>query len=427
MIPERLKEVVSNTGWLIADRLFRMGAGLLVGVWVARYLGPEHFGTLSYAGSFAGLFSAFAALGLDGIVVRELIRAPHDRYELLGTACVLKLVGGASAVLLCQVSILLIRPFDIGMQIMVAIIAAGFLFQSLDVIDYWFQSRTDSRWVVYAKNIAFVAVSLVKILLILLRFPLVAFAWVATAEILLGALGLFVVYRLNGESVFLWRYSRQRAEKLLADGWPLIFSGVVIMVYMRIDQIMLGELSSSAEVGMYAAAVRIAEAWYFVPMAVVSSVFPAVIAAREQNEDLFYRRLQRLYNLMALISYAVALPVMLLASPLIGLLFGDAYVGAAPQLALLVWAGLFTSLGVARSTFLTAMNWTRLHLMTVSLGGVLNIVLNYLLIPRYGGIGAVIASLVAYWFAAHGACFLFPPLRKTGWMLTRAMVFPKPW
>jgi len=97
------------------------------------------------------------------------------------------------------------------------------------------------------------------------------------------------------------------------------------------------------------------------------------------------------------------------------------------MLAVLIFANVFSTMEVARSAFLTAMNWTRLYLVTVILGCLLNIFLNWLLIPIYGGIGAAVASIIAYWFAAHGSCFIFRPLRKTGTMLTKAIIYPKFW
>jgi len=130
---------------------------------------------------------------------------------------------------------------------------------------------------------------------------------------------------------------------------------------------------------------------------------------------------------MALLAYMVAIPVTLLAGPIVELLYGSAYAKAGSMLALLVWAGLFTNLGIARSSFLTAMNWTKIHFVTVFLGCLINVALNYILIPRYSGMGAVIASCVAYWFAAHGACFVYRPLYKTGVMLTKAIIYPKVW
>jgi O-antigen/teichoic acid export membrane protein len=199
------------------------------------------------------------------------------------------------------------------------------------------------------------------------------------------------------------------------------------MIYMRIDQVMIGEMVGDKEVGIYSVAVQLVEAWYFLPGIIVSSVFPSIVEAKSMGDAVFYERLQKLYNFLALMAYAVAIPVTFLAGWIIELLFGPLYGKAGPMLSLLIWSFLFTNLGVARSTFLTAMNWTKIHLMTVSLGCIINVGLNYLLIPRYGGMGAVIASCVAYWFAMHGACFIYKPLHKTGRMLTKAMICPRPW
>ena len=404
-----------------------MGMGLLVGVWVARYLGPDQFGLLSFAGAFAALFAAIASLGLDGIVVRNLVRRPSERNEILGTALSLKLAGGALSIILALIAVHLMRPADTLTHWLVGIAITGTIFQAIDPIDFWFQSQVQSKYTVYAKNGAFLLAAIFKVVLILVKAPLIAFAVAGLAEIAMGSAGLLIAYRANGSYVTAWRTRFPLARELLRDSWPLILSGIVIMIYMRIDQVMIGQISGNQEVGIYSAAVRLAEVWYFIPTAVVSSVFPGIVEAKALGDEQFYGQLQKLYNFMAFLAYAVALPVTFIAGPVVILLFGSAYGKAGPMLAVLIWAGLFTNLGVARSSFLTTMNWTRIHFLTVSLGCILNVALNFLLIPRYGGMGAVIASFVAYWFASHGACFLFPPLRKTGWMLTRAMIYPRIW
>jgi O-antigen/teichoic acid export membrane protein len=422
-----VQKVISNTGWLFFDKIVRMGAGFLVMVWVARYLGPEQYGLLSYVSAFVALFSAVAALGLDGIVIRNIVRDPSCAEGTLGTAFVLKLMGGMIALLLSIGAITALRPGETLTCWLVGITAAGLIFQAFDAIDFWFQSQVQSKYVVYARNIAFSFVAVVKVALIFAQAPLIAFAWAGLAEISIGALGLIVVYQAKGQGIKAWRANLDQGKTLVKDSWPLILSGVMIMVYMRIDQVMIGEIAGNTEVGVYSAAVRLAEAWYFVPMAIVGSVFPSIVKAKAVSEELFYDRLQRLYNLMAFMAYLVALPVTFLGEWMVTLFFGAAYAGAGPMLSVLIWAGLFVNLGVARSSFLTTMNWTRVHFMTVSLGCIINVALNYLLIPVYGGMGAVIASCIAYWFAAHGACFVYAPLFKTGRMLTKAMLYPKVW
>jgi O-antigen/teichoic acid export membrane protein len=422
-----LQNVVSNTGWQFADNALRMAVGLVVGVWLARYLGPEQFGLLSYAMALVAMFGAVANLGLDDIMVRDLVRETEARDEILGTAFLLRLAAGTVSFIAAVATIYLLHPDDVLSQWLVGIIAAGAIFQAFSVIEYWFHSQVQAKYAMLAKSVAALASSLVKVGLLLSAAPLVAFAWAALLEFMLFAVGLVVAYRVKGFRLCAWRGRLRRAGALLRDSWPLMLSGMVILVYLRIDQVMLGEMAGQEEVGIYSVAVRLAEIWYFIPMAVFWSVYPSIVEVRAVSEELFYGRLQQLYNLMALLAYVVAVPVTLAAQWLVPTLFGDAYARAGLMLAVLVWANLFYNLDVARSAFLTVMSWTRFFLVTSSLGCVLNIVLNWWLIPLYGGMGAVIASLAAYWFAAHGSCFLFRPLFKTGTMLTRAIICPKIW
>jgi len=422
-----LQNVISNTGWQFADNFVRMGVGLLIGIWMARYLGPEKFGVLSYALAFVALFSPVAALGLEDIAVRDIVDDPECRDETIGTAFLLSLLGGFVVLLAATVTIVILRPADSLSQAMVAVIALASIFQAFNVIAFWFHAQVQAKYLVLARNAAFLLCAVGKIGLILAEAPLLAFAWIYTIEIAICSAGLAIAYRMKAGRLLLWRATFRRALALLRNSWPLFFSGVVTMIYMRIDQVMLGEISGSAEVGIYSVAVRLAEVWGFIPMAIFWSVFPAIVIARSTSEDLMYGRLQQLYNLMVFMAYCIAVPVTLLADWLVGTLFGADYARAGSMLALLIWANVFTSLDVARSAFLTNMNWTKLLFATVLLGGTVNVVLNAVLIPSYGGYGAVIATLVAYWFAAHGSCFLFKRLRQTGIMLTKAIIYPRIW
>lgn len=422
-----LQQAISNTGWLFFDNILRMGVGLVVSVWVTRYLGPEQFGLLSFATAFVFVFSSAASLGLDWIVVRNIVRDPSCRDETLGSAFVLKLIGGVATFGLALAIIAVLRPADHLTRLLVAIIALGGIFQAFGTIGFWFQSQVQSKYAVYAKSVPLLLVSVAKVALILLNAPLVAFAWAALAEIILGSLGLVAAYRFTGLHLTAWRPTRAMAKTLLRDSWPLLLTDIVMLAYLRIDQVMLGEMAGNREVGIYSVAVLLAEVWFFIPTAVTSSVFPSVVEARELDAELFQDRLQKYYNLMAFLGYAVAIPVTLVAGWAVKILYGTAYSAAGPMLMGLIWAGLFMNLSIARSSYLTTMNWTRLHFITDFMGLAANVALNLVLIPRFGGMGAVIASLVAYWFVAHGSCFLFGPLRRTGTMLTKALLYPKIW
>lgn len=424
---DSLQRALGNTGWMMGDQIVRKAVGLLVGVLVARHFGPQLFGEFSYAIAVVAIATPLARLGLDEIAIRNLAKDPAGKEEVIGTTFVVMLAGGTVAFLLAMAATFLARPDDQLVRWLVGILAAGCVVEAFMAIEFWFESQMQWKFTVFAKTSAFLLLSLVKIGLLLLQAPLVAFAWAALAETVLGAMGLLLVYRSRGFSVKAWRFSRRMAKSLLGDSWPLILSALLTMVYLRIDQIMLGNMVGSAELGNYSVAVQLSEVWTFVPMVIISAVFPAFIEVEKDNEELFFAHLQRLYRIMALYAYLVALPVTIFVDEIIGLLFSSAYADAAPLAAVLVWAGLFTSLGAARIILVLAKNWTRVNLISIGLGGILNILLNLVLIPRYGAKGAVGATIVSYWFAVHGTCFLFKPLRRTGWMMTRAIFYPKVW
>ena len=422
-----LQEVLNNTGWMMGDQIIRQVVGLLVGVWLARYLGPQLYGEFSFALAIVVIVTPVAMLALDNVAVRRLVQDPSGRDDVLGTSFILMTAGGVCAFGLAMAAVFLVRPDDRLVHWLVGILAAGSIFQACWAVEFWFSARLQWQFAGYAKTSAFLISSLLKISLILVHAPLIAFAWAGLAELAIGSAGLLVVYRWQGYAINRWRFNRSTAKRFLQDGWPILSFSVLVMVHLRIDQVMLGNLAGSRELGNYSVAVRISEVWYFIPMVFCSSSFPAILKSEGTSEELFYAHLQRLYNLLALLAYGVAIPVAIFSREIIQMLFSSAYADAAPLLTILIWTGIFTSLGAARNVFIVAKNWTRINLISIALGCALNILLNVLLIPVYGAKGAVLATFISYWFAVHGTCFLFKPLRRTGWMMVKALIFPKPW
>jgi len=181
-----------NTSWLFGEKILRMVVGLCVGIWVARYLGPEQFGLFSYAQSFVGLFTAIAALGLDGIVVRELVKDESRRDELIGTAFWLKLIGAIAVLLILAVAVNFTSN-DHATNIIVFIVASATVFQAFNVVDFYFQAKVMSKYIVYANVISLFLSSIVKVVLIFNEAALVAFAWVVLFDSFVLACG-FIYY-----------------------------------------------------------------------------------------------------------------------------------------------------------------------------------------------------------------------------------------
>ncbi|WP_193194346.1 flippase [Nostoc sp. MG11] len=394
-----LRAIVVNTSWLFADRILRMGVGLIVGVWVARYLGVQQYGLFNYTIAFVALFNPFATLGLDNVVIRNIVRDSSNKEQVLGTTLWLKLSGGVGSAFLAIASIFVFHQNESLTIWLVVILSIAGIFQAFDTIDFWFQSQVQSKYTVVAKNTAFIIITLAKITLIKMQAPLIAFAWMTFAEIGLGAMGLVSIYKIKGYSLRLWRWSFPVAKELLKDSWPLILSGLTIMIYMKIDQIMLGQMIGNDAVGIYSAASRISEVWYFIPTAIVSSVSPAIFSAKQVSEALYYKRIKQLLRVMIIISIAIALPMSFLSESIIILLFGDGYAASSQILAIHIWSSFFVFMGVATSPWFITENLTHLSLSRTFIGAIINVILNLLLIPTYAGVGAAIATVISQAFA----------------------------
>jgi len=377
-----------------------MGVGLFVGIWVARYLGPEQFGVFSYAQSFVGLFAVLATLGLDGIMVRELVKDETKRDVLLGTAFLLRIVAAIFVLLLLYASTML-NSNGRDTNILIFIIASVTVFQSFNVIDFYFQSKVLSKYVAYSNFISLLISSFVKIALILNKAPLIAFAWVALFDSFVLALGFIYYYKSQKLSIFNWKYDKQVDLSLLKDSWPLILSGMVIAVYMKIDQVMIKEMLGASAVGQYAAAVKISQAWYFIPTVISSSLFPAIINAKKRDPVLYKQRLQKLYNLVVWLAILIAFPMSFIGLDLMKLLYGTAYSEAGKILMVHLWAGVFVFIGVAGSKWFICENLQLYTFYRTLTGAIINIALNLVLIRKYGAIGAAFATIISQFFATY--------------------------
>jgi O-antigen/teichoic acid export membrane protein len=418
-----LVKIVDNIGWLFFDKILRMGMGLLVGVWVARYLGPEQFGLLSFATAFTGLFGAIAALGLQSIVVRDIVRDSDTAKVTLGTAAMLQFVGGLVAYLLILGAIAYMRPYDALARTIVAILGSMMLLKASDIALYWFESQVQSKYVVLVQNGTFLSFAAIKIALILNHAPLIGFVWAMLAEAVIVAIVLMAVMSKRGPVLSTLSFTTARARALLKDSWPLILAALAVTVYMKIDQIMLGQMIGDQAVGIYSAATRISEVWYFIPMAIVASVFPAILDAKKRSELQYYARLQKLYDLMVVLSIAVAIPMTFLAAPIVTFLFGETYAEAGPVLAIHIWASVFVFLGVASGQWFLAENRQMLSLQRTALGAFVNIFLNLWLIPDYGAVGAAVATVAANAIAAYFFDITRMETRSMFYMKTKALTF----
>jgi O-antigen/teichoic acid export membrane protein len=420
-----LGPALTNAAWLSAARVVQIGLGFTVGVWVARSLGPEQFGTLGYAISFAGLFASLATLGLDTVVVRHLVasRAPSDESEvILSTAMALR--GAAAVVTLAIVALgTLVARHDTEIRALVLIVASAALFQPLAVIDLYFQARVLSKYVVVAQLGALAAVAAVRVALILLHAPLYTFALATLAESSLALLGLVFVFRRRSGRRFRLRPSRAVAQRLMADAWPLAVTGVLTAIYLNVDRVLIRELLGEASTGKYAVVLNVSTALYFIPAVLAQSFFPSLVEKR-RDAALYHRQLQRSIDVFFWASIAIALPIALLAEPLMQLLFGQAFAGTGAALSIHIWCLVVVALGIIASYWLVVEDLQKIYPIRILASVCTCVVLNLLLIPRWGIRGAAVATLVAQ-FVSSTVVFAFTAqTRLMPRMQLRALALP---
>lgn len=418
-----LKRYFSNTSWLLFEKGFASLVSFWVGVYVIRYLGPSDYGILSYALSFVAMFSGIASLAYSGIVIRDLVHNGEERDDLLGTSFVLKLAGALLVLFLISIVITFI-PNDRVSNWLILIIAGASIFRSLDVIDFYFQSRVQSKYPVWVRCTSMVVSSSLKLLLICFRAPLIWFAFVIAMESVVIASGLVLVF-VNQKLKVRWsRFNKPLALRVFKDSWPLMLSSVLVSVYMRVDQVMIKSILDAKAVGIYAVAVYMTEIWYFLPAIVIGSVFPGMVKVRENDHKLYIQGLQKLHDVFFLIAIGIGLVMSLCSSKIIYLLFGERFMEARIPLAIYVWSVVFMFQATIRGQFLIIENKQQIGFWFRVLTTMMSIGLSLVLIPRYGIVGAAFATLISYGLPIYVGSFFHPLLRLNLGMCLKSYLAP---
>jgi O-antigen/teichoic acid export membrane protein len=397
-----LHSAARNAGWLLSERILRVLTALFVGTWVARYLGPAQFGEFAYAIAFTAFFQTLACLGLDGVVVRDLARNKQHAPVILGTVFRMRIISGILAWCFALLLVAILRPGDKRVLLLVALTAGGIVFQAADTVDLWFQSQSQSKRTVKAKLMAMLVANSAKVFLIIMNVSVIAFAAVQLLEIVLGAVALGLAYR-GFPLQIRWSGARSVARELFRDSWPLLLGGLSIVIYMRINQIILSELAGTQELGIYSAVVPFTDSWSFIPAVLCTSLAPVIARKKQSGENAYYNALQYIFTFMTWGAICLAAVLAILSPVIVNLLLGGSYSASASILAIQVWALIPTFLGVAQGLWVINEGKGRFLLFQTTLGAAVSVGMSFLLVPYYGAIGAAISYVSAQFAAVVGA------------------------
>jgi O-antigen/teichoic acid export membrane protein len=392
---EGYKRYFTSMGWMFGGQMFSLLASFFVGAWIARYLGPESYGVLSYSIAFVGIFGVIATLGIEGVLNRELVKNPEKRDELLGTAFRLKLIGGGIAFFLTFIFVMILGE-DPLIKLLTILLSFAFILQSINIIRIFFQAEVKSKNTAMAVLGATVISSILKIIVIYFNMGIIAVVIVFILDSLWQGIGFLRAYRDYGLKVNNWKFDKVLAKDIMRNSWPLLLSSAAGFIYLKIDQVMIGSMLGSREVGIYAAAVKLVDIWYFIPAIICTSLFPAIINAKKTSLKMYKSRLKNFYILMAIIPIVMAIPIMLLAKPIILTIFGNSYLESVSILKIYIWSSFGLFLSFAVNQYLMSENKVMVIFWLNFIAMVLNIVLNLIFIPMYGIVGSAWATLISY-------------------------------
>lgn len=421
------KKYLLNTGWIMGARVGSIVIKTIVSVFaLPNYLGASGNGILHYPLVLVTFFTAASALGLDSFVTRELLVTPEKNGKILGTAFFLRLIAGLICIPLIFLTYFIIceiaptppaTPFTY-----IAIVSTLCVSQAIHIIDCFFQAKVMGKVSLYAQVGANLLSAGIKLTLIYFQAPISIFIWSLALDGVILAVFYTTLYQRVSPGLKHWTFDWQLGKNLLKKSWPLAFSSLAILIYMKIDQLMIEAYLGENTLGIYTTVVQLSEGWYFIPMALVTALFPAIMHARKENIPLYEKRMQQLYQLMSIIGIALALFTTIAAPYVYQYLFKPEYYTATPILQIHVWGSVFMFLYVASGQYLIAEGYTNLALIRSVLGMVCNISLNLIWIPKHGMAGAAYATIITYMCSALFIVFV-PKTRNQGLMLLKALFF----
>ncbi len=412
--------VVNNAMWIIGCKIVQALLGLVVSMLTARYLGPSNYGLINYAISLVAFLTPIMKLGLDSIVVQEIINSEEkNEGTILGTVITLTCLSSVISIIAVAAFATIANPGETTTHIVCYIYSLILLFYALELMQYWFQAKLLSKYTSITMLIAYVITTAYQIFLLATSKNIYWFVFVKTLDVMIVDAILIGLYHKLGTSKL--RFSIEHARRMLNKSKHYILSNIMIVIFAQTDKIMLKMLIDESATGYYSAAVTIAAMTNFVFAAIIDSARPSIFESKKNNNLVFEEKLTKLYSIIIYFSLAQSVVFTLFARLIIKILYGAAYAPAVPALQIVIWYTTFSYLGSVRNIWVLAENKQSI-LWKINLTGALaNVILNSVLIPPLGIIGAAIASLITQFFTNVVTGYIFKSIRFSNTLMIKGL------
>lgn len=407
-LSENKKKVFANLFWAMLGKVVNMAGALLVGILVARYLGPSQYGLMNYVISYVALFTIISSFGLDDIEIRELSKNPENKNKILGTCFRIRLAFATLALLLI-ITTLFIYKTDKFTTCMILLYSVTLYTGCFNIIRNFFTSIVKNEYVVKSEITRTLIGACIKIFLLWIKAPLEYFIAATMFDTMLVASGYFISYKKIIGKISEWKFDRTRVYFYIKESFPLVLSGAAVIVYQRIDQVMIGNMIDKESVGYFATAGKFLDLILFLPMVLTQTITPLLVRAKESNIDEYNQKKQQFVNVVVWVSIILSAFVSLCAYWLIVLTFGEKYLLAVPILQIMAFKTVGMALSSSSGQIIIMESIQKWAFIRNLIGCLICIGLNLILIPRYGVIGSAWVTIVTVAFTGCLANIFIPP------------------
>lgn len=405
------QKVVANIYWAVLGKCVNLLGSLIVGIIVARYLGPDQYGLMNYVISFVTMFQVFADFGLDSIQIREESKNLNDRDKLIGTTFILKLACAAVAILLISLFSYLYVD-DVRTIMLILLYSATIIFNTTWVIRNHFTAMVWNEYIVKTEISRTVIGIAIKLILLYFKAPLSWFVAALVLDSILLASGYSLSYSKKIGRIRKWTFDKECARYLLSQSFPLLLSGTALVIYHRIDQVMIGDMLDNQSVGIYAVATRFVEVMIFVPTIIAQTVTPLLVKMRKETPEKYDRMASMFMNVTVWLCAIMAVSVSMIAYPLVYFTFGSQYLAAVSVLMIMAYKVIGDALSQMSGQLIIVEGRQKYVSLRNVIGCVVCVALNWLFIPRYGIYGAAVVSIVTVLSSGLVANFIIPSYRQ---------------
>jgi len=405
-----------NTLFILGEKVIALPLNFLTFIILARYLGLEKFGLMSFGLSILALFAPFSQFAYDTILTKYLSDGVSFK-AIVKNAIPLRLLG-SSIVYTAIVGLIYLTQQESQIFWFLSIVSLTIFLDSFLIYDSYFQSKLKSKFTTGVRTFAIIVGCSARILLAINGGSLMLIGISFVGEKLI----ILLLMWLTSKKVIATETVNEKIAPLpmvlFKESLPLIITNILILINFKIDQILIEYFMTTSDVGIYAGAVRFSEVWYMIPTALMASYFP-FLSVNIADESLVMKTVLKVSKYLIYISLGIAVVISCTSGFFIDILLGQQYIQTSAILNLHIWASIFFFAGHPISKLLIAKGKTWINLVGKFISAIINFVLNWILIPMNGLQGAAIATLVSYAVGYYFYYFFFSETRPIIWKISK--------